>query len=267
MQQATSGQSKASVPPYLPYKTFVNYIDSLKQGVPSRIDRSTMGSIAGGVQTNLLSALRYLGLIQEHGTPTERLYQFVKSEGADRQGLLREMLCSAYGFLWANGFDLSNATGATFDERFKSVATGDTARKAEAFFLAAAKDADMPISRFITARGARGPRIRQRRPGAQNGSNGKAPQTRHDLPTDQVSSSAPPRPSGDNSKTVTFSRGGVLTVSLSVDLFALTRPERDFVLGLIDRMNEFEQNTAANGGTSSAPSPDFDGYDEDAPDF
>lgn len=261
MQQATTGQSKASVPPYLPYKTFTGYIDSLKQGVPSHIDRSTMATMAGNVQTNLLNALRYLELIQEHGAPTERLYQFVKSEGAERQGLLREMLRSAYGFLWTDGFDLSNATGATFDERFKRVASGDTARKAEAFFLAAAKDADMPISRFITARGSRGPRSRQRRPIIQNGLNGKASQTRHE--TQEEVMPPPPPPPGGNTKTVTFSRGGILTVSVSVDLFTLTRHERDFVLGLIDQMNEFEQNEIASDSTLGTPSSDPYENDED----
>lgn len=254
MQQAAAGQQKMTVP-YLPYKTFTGFIESLRQGVPPRIDRSVMHTLAGSIQTNLLSTLRFLNLVQEQGASNERLYQFVKAEGTDRQRLLREMLTEAYTFVWADNFDLSSATGAEFDERFRRVATGDTARKAEAFFLAAAKDAEMPISRFITARGSRSAHPRTRRPGAQNGSSGKASQAQRENQTDHLK---PPNPfTAANTKSVTFARGGTLTLSFSADLFTLDRSERDFVLDLIDRLNEFEQSV--EGDDSAVFEDDEDG--------
>lgn len=163
MQIETTPKVKPLVPPYLSYKTFRAFIDSLRQGMPNRIDRSLMGTMSGAVQGGLTAALRYLYLIGDQGAPTEHLIQLVNSEGADHQRVLREILIAGYAFLFADGFDLTNATSLAFEERFREVASGDTVRKCEAFFLAAAQDADIPISRHILARGARGrPNTRQK---------------------------------------------------------------------------------------------------------
>lgn len=46
--------TKKSIPPYLPYKTLHNFLDSMKVAVPTRIDRSLMKSMAGAFNRNLL---------------------------------------------------------------------------------------------------------------------------------------------------------------------------------------------------------------------
>jgi hypothetical protein len=171
MQNGTNGKQRPPVPPYLPYKTFRTFIDSLRQGMPNRIDRSLMATLSGTAQSNLIATLRYLDLIHEHGAPTDKLIRLANSEGGEWQRAFRDALTGAYPFLFQDGFDLSNATAHSFSERFKQVASGDTARKCEAFFLAAAKDADLPISRYVTARGTRngGNRQKGRRPRQPNG--------------------------------------------------------------------------------------------------
>ncbi len=139
-----------AVPPYLPYRTLRTFLDSLRQGIPARIDRTVMRSFAGSVQSSLLSSLRYLNLITPEGIPTDSLNRLVHLDGLERQQALAEVLRGAYNFLFSDGFSLERATPGQFQERFRlSGATGDTARKAATFFLAAARDAGMEVSPFL----------------------------------------------------------------------------------------------------------------------
>ncbi len=143
-------------PPYLPFATVRTFLDRLKVGIPSRIDKSLMTSFSGAVQTNLLNALRYLGLVSSNGAPQDRLGALVNSEGAERQKLLTAVLRNAYPFLFS-GFDLKATTAKHLAERFEEQGvSGGTVEKSVAFFLAAAKDADIPVSPHVKA--VRGPR-------------------------------------------------------------------------------------------------------------
>lgn len=150
---------KKILPPYLPYKTLRNFIDNMKVGIPNRIDRSLMGTMAGSLRPLVISALEYLQLITpKTGIPEEKLIQLVKSEGVDRQSILKEILISTYTFLFVNDFDLKGATLHELQDSFSQTgATGDTLRKCIVFFLSAAKDAGMGISPHIKT--TPGPRV------------------------------------------------------------------------------------------------------------
>lgn len=146
---------RTPVPPYVSYKTLRTFLEGLRPGVPRRIDRSTMRTFSGAVQAGLMATLRYLDLIGEDGVPTDKLEPLVTADGEDRSRLMHAIITSSYKFLFDDGTDLSKATAQEFEERFRRVASGDTVRKCQAFFLAAANDAGIPLSRFITARGTR----------------------------------------------------------------------------------------------------------------
>lgn len=163
MEKAHTEQK--ALPPYLPYRTFRTFIDSLRMAIPGRIDRSLLGTMSGTLQGQLIAALKYLDLITLHGSPTEKLSRLVNSEGAERQKIFKDILASAYTFLVHDGFSLDRATSKQLEEQFTKVgATGDTVRKCIAFFVAAAKDAGFPLSPFIKkTRGTRGVRGRGRR--------------------------------------------------------------------------------------------------------
>ena len=148
-EQSPPVEMKAAVPPYVPYKTLRNFLESLKVNIPSRIDRSVMPSMSGALQSQLIAALRYLDLISEKGIPTQLLTSLVNSEGTLRQGLLKEMLVNAYPFLF-RGFDLGRATTRQVEEQFSHAgAGGETVRKCIAFFMGAAKDAEIALSPHI----------------------------------------------------------------------------------------------------------------------
>jgi hypothetical protein len=88
------------------------------------------------------------------------------------------MLHGAYPFLFgAEDFDLQAASEKHFREQFEiGGATGDTVRKCAAFFVSAAKDADVALSPYIASRKERGasksPRARKIKSGGRKRENG-----------------------------------------------------------------------------------------------
>jgi len=162
---AENDTERKILPPYLAYRTFSTFTNGLRVAIPGRIDRSLMGTMSGTAQGQLIAALRYLDLVTAHGSPTEKLTRFVNSEGPERQKILKDILTSAYTFLFQGGFDLQRATARQLEEEFSKVgASGETVRKCIAFFTAAAKDADLPLSPYVRGkRGARGAGGRNRR--------------------------------------------------------------------------------------------------------
>ncbi len=152
--------TKKAIPPYVPYKTFINFLDNLRQGIPQRIDRSIapFRSMSGALQGQVRLALEYLNLIADSGETTEGLKHLVHAEeGIKREQALKGVLIPAYPFIFENGLDLERATQRQLEERFAQAgATGDTLRKCVSFFLYAAKGAGIKLSpHFKKVRGPR----------------------------------------------------------------------------------------------------------------
>src|SRR5579859_7213234 len=96
------GREEKAVPPYVPYKTFKNFIDGLRVATPSRIDRSVMGSLSGATQSQLLAALKYLGFVTPNGSLTEKLIVLLNaSEGQAQAHALQGVLITSYPFLFS----------------------------------------------------------------------------------------------------------------------------------------------------------------------
>ena len=151
------------VPPYLAFKTFSNFLDTIKAKIPSRIDRSVMATMSGAVQVQLMAALRYLDFVNSADVPTAHMVQFIESDGEERKKRLREMLSRSYPFLFQN-FELSTSTSEHLEDQFKTetAASGDTVRKCVAFFMAAAKAAGVPLSPHLESIRLRGGRQRKK---------------------------------------------------------------------------------------------------------
>lgn len=150
----SKSEKKTSVPPYISYTTLRNFTDSLRHAPPPNIDRAMMKSMGGTLQTQLLSTLRYLSLMDSDNRVQPIYTRFIKADGADKQKILRNILESAYPFLFDSdsGFDLSTATESRFTQRFREAgAEGGTIRKCQLFFLRAAQEAGIPISPYIQA--------------------------------------------------------------------------------------------------------------------
>lgn len=144
----SSGSSKL-LPPYVTFVSLMNFIDSLKRGIPGQIDRSLMKTMSGSMQTQMMSALKYLHLVDDTGRVKDTLTRLVHSEGAERTNVLQELLRASYPFLFSD-FDLSKATSNQFRQKFTEVgASGDSVRKCIGFFLSAAKEANVEVSPYI----------------------------------------------------------------------------------------------------------------------
>jgi len=139
-------------PPYLSYRTFRNFLDSLgAQGVPNRIDRGVLASMSGSNQILLVSALRYFGLITSKNSPTAELEKLVSLEGGDRQKTWRRIFTAAYPPIFNAGINLQRATTEELSELFSKngVSSVNTNRKCVTFFCLAAKDAGIKLSPHI----------------------------------------------------------------------------------------------------------------------
>lgn len=148
-------KGRKHLPPYVSYRTFLNFISGLQQRVPSRIDRSFWGDmLSGSTGTQLMAALRFLRLIDANGKPTEKLKPLVSAKGEQRAQLLREIVTEAFDFVLRSSLDLESATYAQLEEVFHNTfqLTDDVSRKCVKFFIAMASDAGMVLSPFITKR-------------------------------------------------------------------------------------------------------------------
>lgn len=150
-ESAVNG-SKKNMPPYVAHRTFINFINGLTQGIPLRIDKSIMSTLAGSTQGQLMSTLRYFDLTDSEGKPKDLLAKLVNSEGPERQKLFKEMVMRSYDFVFSSDLDLQKATTNQVEELFSAEgATGETRRKAFGFFLALTKDAGIQLSPHIKA--------------------------------------------------------------------------------------------------------------------
>ena len=149
MSRGDSERARSTgTPPYTSYRTFKTFLDDLHEhGVPSRIDRSVLTRFSGVVGSQLVHALRFLGLIEDQGRPTERLRELVEAHGEPRwaETFLR-VLRQEYAPMFA--IDLETATPSHFNEAFRKAfpAADAVVQKCVTFFLYAANDAGVKIS-------------------------------------------------------------------------------------------------------------------------
>lgn len=142
---------KTKTPAYAPFKSLMNFINSLKEnGVPTQIDRSMMGGMSGSSQAALITSLEFLNLISDNGAPAKELQQLVDTEENKRGPLLSSVLERSYPFLFSGAIDLKRATTKQVEEAFRSQgASGSTVVKCMGFFLAAAKAAGITVSPHV----------------------------------------------------------------------------------------------------------------------
>ena len=223
---------RKTLPPYMPYRSFLTFLDHLRAvGMPSHIDKGAMASMSGAMQSWTKASLRYMRLIDADDVPDERLKKLANAQGDERKALLRELFASTYGFLKV---DLSNTTAPKLREAIAELgAQGETVEKVIAFLVAMGKDANVPLSAYLTKRA---PRVRRTKNTArkEGSGNGTPAPPRGDAP-DQ-------NDPGVAMKTVMLpGAGGDLTLSGTFNTFDLEGDERDLVFFIIDKMKAFEK--------------------------
>ena len=181
-------RAQSGTPPYTSYRTFKTFIEDCREhGLPSRVDRSVLTRFSGVVGAQLTHALRFLGLIEEEGRPTERLRDLVDAEEAGRwRERLLALLKERYAPLYA--IDLESATPSHFQETFRKAfpAADAVVQKCVTFFLYAAADAGVKISgRVMKGRKPRSLTPRKKRPpGPSPARAAETPEGRSERPTE-----------------------------------------------------------------------------------
>jgi hypothetical protein len=226
------------LPMYVSYATFINLLDWLGEMpvLPSQLDRSLWyGKFAGGTGSQLMSGLRFLGLLNGE-RPTDLLEPIVRASGQDRKAALQALLRSAYGSDFIGS--LASMTPKMLNEHLEGLgATDATLRKAVSFLITAAKSNDIVVAPGIAKKvrakstGRRGALTGTRKPKQENKGEGAKNQN-HTNTTDTVDRVA--------TKTIMLRSGGNVTLTVTVDLFGLSTDDRTFVLGLIDKMNTYQ---------------------------
>ncbi len=147
-------RTKKRSPPYVSYKSFTTLIEDLKnQGVPARLDRSYWGEkFSGSTGTQLMSALRFLELVDANGLPSPTLKELVKTKPNERGEILKKISHNSFMFLKSTSFEAESATYSQLEEVFKEEynVDKDVARKCIKFFVGIVVDAGIPLSPYIT---------------------------------------------------------------------------------------------------------------------
>jgi len=224
--------------PYLPFLTFLSSFDALSQGVPPRLDRTLWRNQSGLVQGQIMNAYRFFGLVDtENGdAATEELNNMAKHP-EKRAETLQGLLETCYSPV-IEGQDLTKMTMKMLDEAFEKSysVSGATKQKAITFFLKAAKFSELPLSPYLQSQlrnvGARKKRATKNGGQVSNGSG--------DFVVSSVSG-----PDVGTSKTVALQSGGTLTLTLSVNVFELQGTDREFVFGMIDKLQQYEGKKTA----------------------
>jgi hypothetical protein len=159
MATEQDGVRAAWSPAYVPFKTLNNLVVKMDvEGIPTRIDKSFLGHLSGGVQSHLFASMRSLGLIDGDRAPTEDMRELVTS-GDERPAVYRRLLEKHYPWAVALG---TTATHQQLQEAFTDnspALSASTRDKALSFYLAAAVYAGVPLSKwFKTSTGSGSPR-------------------------------------------------------------------------------------------------------------
>lgn len=141
--------TKKIIPPYATYKSFSNFINGLREhGTPKHITKSLLpGSNSG--KAAMSATLSTLGLVNGKDEPTAVMLQLTDPE-QNYGTTLKQILENSYGFLTDGSLDIGSTTTDKVVEKFKELgASGSTITKCMAFFLSAAQDAGITVSRYV----------------------------------------------------------------------------------------------------------------------
>jgi hypothetical protein len=230
--QAMERNPAFAVAPYISYGTFEKFLgDISRNGLPPVIDRDVLQTFNGSLKSQLLSALRFLNLITEKNQPTRSLEMLLQAAGQqERQSVFLDILTQSYGPLM--GLPLESVTRLYLLKEFARLYNSreDTTRKQLSFFMNAAQDAGVEMSK----------RLDHRRRVASTGRLGTVRQkssSAASLPAHRLERQGTHHPTA--MKTVKLHRGGTVTLSVDVNPLELEGSDREFVFKLIDAVNGY----------------------------
>jgi len=146
---------KKRLPPYISYQTFNNFVRRLSEQprLPARIDNGyRRETLSGSNSVQMMTGMRFLGLVDEFEKPTGQLQQFVQAKGDQQKAVLADIVKRSYSFV----FKLPNYDkDATRDQLVGCFQQNyqlkpDVLRKCIKFFVLMSDDAGVTLSPFMT---------------------------------------------------------------------------------------------------------------------
>lgn len=137
-------------PAYVSHKSLETFFNQRREDghVTDVVDKSLMTNFSGATANELVSALKFLRLINDKGEPSPRYKEYVLADEERRKQLMGDILRDAYPWLFdTSKFNIERATAAQFAELFRQQGpTGSTLARGIAFFLGMAKYAGIKVS-------------------------------------------------------------------------------------------------------------------------
>ncbi len=231
-------------PVYLSFRTFLGVIDNLREnGLPSQVDKSIFASRSGSDQSQIMSALRFLGLIDEDHKTQQDLERLVgsKANSQEEKQVFSEILKKRY----AKIFDQINPANTTINQVQRIFSDygckGTTIGRAVRFFIRSLEYCEMEVSTRLTARARRGTqwgtRSRFRASAVPAKKNGQV-RAKKTLSTEDDNIDQ-----GIEKKVSLQNGAGVLSLFGRFNTFELSEDERKLVFNIVDLMQAFEKKT------------------------
>jgi len=135
------------IPPYIGWATWNRLVQAMKTFIPPRLDRSYFNSLgfSGTQYSQAIRAFLFLRLTDENRKPTEKLRRLVMGNDNERKDILKSAVEEAYQSFFANPGP-RDATLGDLESYLRSQGAKGTIDKCVTFFLAAAKEAGIPLS-------------------------------------------------------------------------------------------------------------------------
>jgi hypothetical protein len=140
-------EGRRLLPPYGPTRGTVQALQLLQRQSPPRVDEALLRSqgIAPGNEYKVVGALRFLGIIDEQGRPTDRA-QGLKTRGAAFTLHLQEIVREAYADLLRQVGAKQATQEAVYNYFVAHIRLGaEMAAKATRFFRSLCQWADIPL--------------------------------------------------------------------------------------------------------------------------
>ena len=216
-------ENSGAVPVYLSFPTFLNAIASLrKNGISDKIDRAIFSSRSVVDQSQIISAFRFLGLVDNSNNTQQSLRDLINSkENSQKEKyVLKKILEDSYSNIFQ--YDLKTVTSAQIETIIGEYGTrGATKARAVRFFIKASEYCGIEISSLLTE----GTRRKHRLVMDRNKHMGLGV-------------------SGQDMKIIDLPGAkGKLSITGTFNLFDLVGDERKLVFGIIDLMEEYEKKT------------------------
>jgi hypothetical protein len=217
-------------------------LDALSHGVPPIIDRSIWRTQPGGVQGQIMGALRFFNLIDDNNKPAENLRRLIERPD-DRQKAIRALLEWSYANIVKG--DLTKMTAKMLEDGMEQYGVGgETKKKAVTFFLQAARFADLALSPYLQAQIRATPGTRRKRRKDDEGSANES------IPA--APAPAPVAERSGESQTIELKSGGSVTITVSINPFSLEQSDRTFVFDLIDKLKGYTKGDNKAGKAAPA---------------